>query len=110
MSAHPFAKLHWRGRDGVFVRFLAPLMIPQEILVVPMFLLMRCNCRGRPGGCGTRSSSTMPRGVSVQSVAEGRAPDTTRMSAPPAGTLTLQLPVQRPEMAVPVIELFLTRS
>ncbi|WP_405863801.1 alpha-L-fucosidase [Streptomyces sp. NBC_00005] len=46
--------------------------------------------------------------IAVQSIAEGQAPDTTRMSAPPAGTLTLRLPVQRPEVAVPVIELFLT--
>ncbi|MFC4499277.1 MULTISPECIES: carbohydrate ABC transporter permease [Streptomyces] len=41
MSAYAFAQLRWRGRDGVFVTFLATLMIPQEILVVPMFLLMR---------------------------------------------------------------------
>ncbi|WP_405863799.1 carbohydrate ABC transporter permease [Streptomyces sp. NBC_00005] len=41
MSAYAFAKLRWRGRDGVFLTFLATLMIPQEVLVVPMFLLMR---------------------------------------------------------------------
>ena len=41
MSAYAFAKLRWRGRDGVFLVFLATLMIPQEILVVPMFTLMR---------------------------------------------------------------------
>ena len=41
MSAYAFARLRWRGRDNVFLVFLATLMIPQEVLVVPMFLLMR---------------------------------------------------------------------
>ncbi|MDH6622551.1 alpha-L-fucosidase [Streptomyces sp. LBL] len=46
--------------------------------------------------------------IAVHHIDEGQAPDTTRMPAPPSGTLTLRLPVQRPEVAVPVIELFLT--
>jgi multiple sugar transport system permease protein len=41
MSAYAFARLRWRGRDNLFVIFLATMMIPQEILVVPMFMLMR---------------------------------------------------------------------
>jgi multiple sugar transport system permease protein len=41
MSAYAFARLRWRGRDNVFLVFLATLMIPQEVLVVPMFLVMR---------------------------------------------------------------------
>ncbi|HEV7960969.1 MAG TPA: carbohydrate ABC transporter permease [Actinoplanes sp.] len=41
MSAYAFAKLRWRGRDSVFLVFLATLMVPQEILVVPMFMVMR---------------------------------------------------------------------
>ncbi|WP_433443822.1 carbohydrate ABC transporter permease [Nonomuraea sp. CA-141351] len=41
MSAYAFSRLRWRGRDGVFLVFLATLMIPQEVLVVPMFMLMR---------------------------------------------------------------------
>ncbi|WP_274388991.1 alpha-L-fucosidase [Streptomyces cavernae] len=48
-----------------------------------------------------------PTGRGPQRIDAGQAPDTTRMSAPPAGTLTLRLPVRRPEVAVPVIELFL---
>ncbi|MEU4227199.1 carbohydrate ABC transporter permease [Nonomuraea sp. NPDC026600] len=40
-SAYAFARLRWRGRDGVFLVFLATLMIPQEVLVVPMFMLMK---------------------------------------------------------------------
>lgn len=41
MSAYAFSRLRWRGRDGVFLVFLSTLMIPQEVLVVPMFMLMR---------------------------------------------------------------------
>ncbi|SEH03179.1 multiple sugar transport system permease protein [Nonomuraea solani] len=41
MSAYAFSRLRWRGRNGVFLVFLATLMIPQEVLVVPMFILMR---------------------------------------------------------------------
>jgi multiple sugar transport system permease protein len=41
MSAYAFARLRWRGRDTLFLTFLGTLMIPQEILVVPMFILMR---------------------------------------------------------------------
>ncbi len=36
-----------------------------------------------------------------------RAAENTRPGGQPAGTLTLELPVRRPEVAVPVIELFL---
>ena len=41
MSAYAFASLRWKGRDSLFLVFLATLMVPQEVLVVPMFLLMR---------------------------------------------------------------------
>ncbi|WP_265445482.1 carbohydrate ABC transporter permease [Flexivirga meconopsidis] len=41
LSAYAFARLRWAGRDSVFLLFLATLMIPQEVLVVPMFLLMQ---------------------------------------------------------------------
>ncbi|MFI6503326.1 carbohydrate ABC transporter permease [Nonomuraea typhae] len=41
LSAYAFASLRWRGRDGVFLIFLATLMVPQEVLVVPMFILMQ---------------------------------------------------------------------
>ncbi|MFE3452581.1 carbohydrate ABC transporter permease [Nonomuraea sp. NPDC059194] len=41
LSAYAFAALRWRGREGVFLLFLATLMVPQEVLVVPMFLLMQ---------------------------------------------------------------------
>lgn len=41
MSAYAFSSLRWKGRDSLFLVFLATLMVPQEVLVVPMFLLMR---------------------------------------------------------------------
>ncbi len=41
LSAYAFSRLTWRGRSAVFVAFLASLMIPQEVLVVPMFTLMQ---------------------------------------------------------------------
>lgn len=41
MAAYAFSRLRWRGRDGVFLVYLGTLMIPQEVLVVPMFILMR---------------------------------------------------------------------
>ncbi|MFC4561132.1 carbohydrate ABC transporter permease [Nocardiopsis mangrovi] len=39
-AAYAFARLRWRGRDSVFLTYLMTLMLPQEVLVVPMFLLM----------------------------------------------------------------------
>jgi multiple sugar transport system permease protein len=41
LSAYAFARLHFRGRDTVFLLYLGTLMIPQEVIVVPMFMLMR---------------------------------------------------------------------
>lgn len=41
MAAYAFSRIRWRGRDGVFLLYLGTLMIPQEVLVVPMFILMR---------------------------------------------------------------------
>jgi multiple sugar transport system permease protein len=40
-SGYAFARLKWKGRDAVFVLFLATLMVPQEVLVIPMFILMQ---------------------------------------------------------------------
>jgi len=41
LAAFAFSRLRWRGRDGVFLLYLGTLMIPQEVLVVPMFMIMR---------------------------------------------------------------------
>lgn len=40
-SGYAFARLKWKGRDAVFVLFLGTLMVPQEVLVIPMFILMQ---------------------------------------------------------------------
>ncbi|WP_155056584.1 carbohydrate ABC transporter permease [Streptomyces blattellae] len=40
-AGYAFGRLRWRGRDAVFVLFLFTLMVPQEVLVVPMFQLMK---------------------------------------------------------------------
>lgn len=40
LAAYAFSRLHFRGRDGIFLIYLGTLMIPQEVIVVPMFILM----------------------------------------------------------------------
>ena len=40
-AGYAFGRLRWKGRDAVFVVFLITLMVPQEVLVVPMFQLMQ---------------------------------------------------------------------
>jgi multiple sugar transport system permease protein len=40
-AAYAFARLAFRGRDRIFLVYLGTLMIPQEVLVVPMFILMQ---------------------------------------------------------------------
>jgi multiple sugar transport system permease protein len=41
MSGYAFARLHFRGRDSLFFLYVATLVIPQEVLVVPLYLMMR---------------------------------------------------------------------
>ena len=41
LSGYAFSRLRWRGRNLVFAGFLATLMIPQEVLVVPMYIMMQ---------------------------------------------------------------------
>lgn len=41
LSAYAFARLRFRGRDGMFFIFLATLMVPGEVVVVPMYLFMQ---------------------------------------------------------------------
>ena len=41
LAAYAFARLSFRGRDRIFLVYLGTLMIPQEVLVVPMFILMQ---------------------------------------------------------------------
>ena len=41
LSAYAFARLKFRGREPLFVLFLGTLMVPQEVLIVPMYWLMQ---------------------------------------------------------------------
>jgi len=40
LSGYAFSRLHFRGRNAMFLVFLGTLMVPQEVVVVPMFILM----------------------------------------------------------------------
>lgn len=40
-AAYAFARLDFPGRDNIFVAYLGTLMVPQEVIVVPMFILMK---------------------------------------------------------------------
>jgi multiple sugar transport system permease protein len=41
LAAYAFARLRFRGRDVLFVLYLGTLMIPQQVTIVPLFLMMR---------------------------------------------------------------------
>ncbi len=41
LSAYAFSRLRFRGRDGLFFAFVATLMVPQEVIVIPMYLIMQ---------------------------------------------------------------------
>ena len=40
MAAYAFARLHWPGRDHVFKLYLATMMIPGVVTMIPVFTLM----------------------------------------------------------------------
>ena len=40
LAAYAFARLHWRGRDHVFRLYLATLMIPGVVTMIPNYTLM----------------------------------------------------------------------
>ncbi len=41
MAAYVFARMHFRGRDVIFLAYLATMMIPTQVTIVPLFILMR---------------------------------------------------------------------
>ena len=41
LAAYAFARLEFRGRELVFLLYLITLMVPQEVMIVPMFILMQ---------------------------------------------------------------------
>jgi multiple sugar transport system permease protein len=41
LTAYPFARLRFRGRDAVFLMVLGTMMIPAQVTMVPSFILLR---------------------------------------------------------------------
>jgi len=41
LAAYTFARLHFPGRDALFVLYLATLMVPAEVTLIPKFILMK---------------------------------------------------------------------
>jgi multiple sugar transport system permease protein len=41
MAAYAFARLRFRGRDLLFLVYLATLMVPLQVIIVPLFIEMR---------------------------------------------------------------------
>ena len=41
LSGYAFARIRFPGRETLFVAYLGTLVVPQEVVVVPMFLLMK---------------------------------------------------------------------
>ncbi|MFF3262447.1 carbohydrate ABC transporter permease [Streptomyces sp. NPDC002932] len=41
LAAYAFARFQFRGRDTLFMVFLATMMIPQQVLLVPLFVEMK---------------------------------------------------------------------
>lgn len=40
-AAYSFARLNWPGRDKVFLTYLATMMVPSAVTMIPLFLLLR---------------------------------------------------------------------
>ena len=40
-AAYAFARMRWRGRDPLFMLYLATLMIPSQVTITPLFILMK---------------------------------------------------------------------
>jgi multiple sugar transport system permease protein len=41
LAAYAFSRLHFRGREGIFLTLLAALMVPAQLTIIPVFILMR---------------------------------------------------------------------
>lgn len=41
MAAYAFSRIEFRGRDVLFLLYLATLMIPSQVTIIPLFILMR---------------------------------------------------------------------
>jgi multiple sugar transport system permease protein len=40
LAAYAFARMQWRGRDALFLLYLATLMVPSQVTITPLFILM----------------------------------------------------------------------
>lgn len=40
MAAFAFSRMHWRGRDGLFAVFLAAMMVPGIVILIPNYVLV----------------------------------------------------------------------
>lgn len=41
LAGYAFARLHFRGKNAIFMIYLATMMIPFQVIIVPMFIEMR---------------------------------------------------------------------
>lgn len=41
LAAYAFSRMKWRGRDAVFMLYVATLMIPSQVTITPLFIVMR---------------------------------------------------------------------
>lgn len=41
MAAYVFAKIEFRGREAVFVLFLATMMVPGQVTIIPIYLVLK---------------------------------------------------------------------
>jgi len=40
-AGYAFSKLNWRGRDAVFLLYVASIMIPFQVYIIPQFIIVR---------------------------------------------------------------------
>ena len=88
MSAYAFARLNFRFRGGLFVLYLSTLIVPQEVIVIPMFLIMQrldwvnsyqalfCPGRSPPSAPSCYGSSSSPSRSSSRRPPRSTAPGT----------------------------------
>jgi multiple sugar transport system permease protein len=41
LAAYAFARMRWRGRETIFLIYLATLMVPSQVTITPLFVLMQ---------------------------------------------------------------------
>ena len=53
IAAYGFARFRWRGRDVCFMVLLSTLVLPEEVVIIPKFLMFhivpRVRCSATPG-------------------------------------------------------------